>query len=414
MKKINLSNGITVILKENKNTPRTAITFYLSLEEGEKISGTFDILNRLFLQGTKTRTAEQLSKETDENAIEIYSEMKADYIRFKAVCLNEDVELMLDILQDIIQNSTLEDFSKEVIKIKGEIEAELESPKSKTYDYFYKNIYQNHPYGCTSSKIMEHIDEITKEDVRDAYTNILKNSKKIISVVGDFDEKAILNLLESHFATLKDNKNYECTIPIPELNEDKLICIEKDDAKQAQIIEGWLFPTYNTKQYATICILNSILGSSGLSSRLFLELREKQGLAYTVRSSYEPKRKCAIFCIYIGTEPKNIKTAVDGFKKEIDKIMTIPVSEKELEDAKNNVIGKRAFYTETNLLEASCLALYECQNLGHDYEEKLIEELKNVSSDDILRCSKEYFSKPKVLTVLAPKSCLDSVKNEIL
>lgn len=414
MKKIKLSNGITVILKQNKNTPRTAVTFYLSLENYEKIPGVYDILNRLFLQGTKNRTSEELSKETDENAIDLYSEMKADYIRFKGACLNEDVEHMLDILQDIILNSTLNDFDKEVIKLKGEIEAELESPKSKTYDYFYKNIYENHPYGCSSSKITEHIDEITKKDIKEAYRDIIKTSKKIISVVGDFDEKTIIGLLEKHFKSLKDNKDFECKIPKPKIKKDKLICIEKDDAKQAQIIEGWLFPTYRTKYYATICVINSILGSSGLSSRLFLELREKQGLAYTVRSSFEPKRKGAVFSIYIGTEPKNIKTAIDGFKKEIEKIMTIPVSEKELEDAKNSVIGKRAFYSETNMLEASYTGLYECQNLGHDYEDKLIKALKKVTAEDILNCAKKYFSAPKVLTVLAPKKYIDEAKNEIL
>ena len=414
MKKIKLSSGITVILKENKNTPRTAVTFYFSLENYEKISGIYDILNRLFLQGTKNRTSEELSKETEENAIDLYSEMKADYIRFKGVCLNEDVEHMLDILQDIILNSTFEDFDKEVIKLKGEIEAELESPKSKACDYFYKNIYENHPYGCTSSKITEHLDEIKKKDVKAAYKDIIKTSKKIISVAGDFDEKTIIGLLEKHFKSLKDNKDFDCKIQKIKIKEDKLVCIEKDDAKQAQIIEGWLFPTYRTKHYATICVINSILGSSGLSSRLFLELREKQGLAYTVRSSYEPKRKSAVFSIYIGTEPKNIKTAIDGFKKEIEKIMTIPVPEKELEDAKNSVIGKRAFYTETNMLDSSYAGLYECQNLGYNYEEKLIKAVKKVTSEDVLNCAKRHFSRPKVLTVLAPKKYLDDVRNEIL
>lgn len=410
MKKIKLKNGITVILKINKNTPRTALSFYLSLENYEKRAGIYDLLNRLFLQGTKTRSAEDIANETEANAIDLYSEMKADYIRFKGVCLNEDFALMLDLLQDIMLNSTLDDFDKEVIKLKGEIEAELESPKARAYDNFYRNIYENHPYGCTSSKITENLDKITIEDVKEVYPEILNTSEKIISVVGDFDENKVVEMLEKSFGDLTVNNDFNCKIPVPELKEDKLVCIEKNDAKQAQIIEGWIFPTYNEKEYATINIINSILGASGLSSRLFLELREKQGLAYTVRSSYEPKRKSAVFSIYIGTDPKNIKTAIEGFKKEIDKIMTVPVSEKELEDAKNSVIGKRAFYRETNMLEASLSALYECQKLGCDYEDKYIEQLKNVTSQDVIECCRKYFSKPKILTVLAPKSNLDEFK----
>ena len=88
-------------------------------------------------------------------------------------------------------------------------------------------------------------------------------------------------------------------------------------------------------------LLNVILGASGLSSRLFLELREKKGLAYTVRSSYETHSKSAIFSIYIGTEPTNIQTSIDGFKEEIEKIKNILVSKEELHNAKNNIIGKQ-------------------------------------------------------------------------
>jgi predicted Zn-dependent peptidase len=160
--------------------------------------------------------------------------------------------------------------------------------------------------------------------------------------------------------------------------------------------------------------MNSILGASGLSSRLFLELREKQGLAYTVRTIFEPKSKCGSFTIYIGTEPKNIKTAIEGFKKEIEKIQNIPISTQELEDAKNNVIGKRGFYFETNALISSVTGMYEVQDLEYNYEDKFIKEIQNVTAEDIQKCAKTYFSKPKVLTVLAPKESIDPIKNQIL
>ena len=83
MKKLQLNNGITVILNENKNTPRMAITFYLSIEKPEEKAGENVILNRLFFQGTEKRSAEEIARETEENAIELYSEIKTDYLRFK-------------------------------------------------------------------------------------------------------------------------------------------------------------------------------------------------------------------------------------------------------------------------------------------------------------------------------------------
>ena len=89
----------------------------------------------------------------------------------------------------------------------------------------------------------------------------------------------------------------------------------KEDAQQAQIIQGWIVPSIASEDYPKLMLLNVILGASGLSSRLFLELREKKGLAYTVRTSYENHSKAAVFSIYIGTEPGNIKTSIDGFKE---------------------------------------------------------------------------------------------------
>ena len=158
MKKLQLKNGITVILNENLNTPRTAITFYLCLENPEKKAGINVLLNRLFLQGTTTRSAEEIAQQTEENAIELYSEIKTDFLRFKGLCLNEDLSLTLELMEDIMLHSTLDDFEKEVIKLKGEIEAELDSPKAKANDAFYKALYENHPYGNTSTKILENID----------------------------------------------------------------------------------------------------------------------------------------------------------------------------------------------------------------------------------------------------------------
>ena len=408
MKKIILDNDIPVILKNNKNTPRHALCFYFKIEEPESKAGLYTILNRLFLQGTKNRSSEKLAQELDENAIDCYSEMKHDFVRFKLQCLNEDFEKGLEILSDIILNSTFDEFDKEVIKLKGEIQAELDEPKSKAMDGFYKNVYENHPYGHTYTKILEDIDFITKDQVIDAYKKLITNSSKVISVVGDFDEENVKSLLKKYFSSIH-NTDTKSNIPYANLKETKLIKIEKEDASQAQIIQGWHVPTIFDKDYPAIMVMNTMLGSSGLSSRLFLELRDKKGLAYVVRSSYEVYDKAALFNVYIATEPKNIKTSLEGFKIELDKIKNVPVSSEELENAKNNLIGKRQFFMETNLQQASMIAFYEDKGLGCDYEEKLINLIKNVTIEDVQRVANLCIKDPYVLTVLAPKEYLAQI-----
>ena len=407
MKKVILENNIPLVLKQNKNTPRMALCFYFKIENPEKKAGLYTVLNRLFLQGTKNRTAQQLANELDENAIDCYSEMKQDFIRFKLQCLNEDFEKGIEILADIIKNSTFEDFNKEVIKLKGEIPAEMDEPKSKAMDAFYKNIFKNHPYGHTYTKILEDIDDITPQDVRDAYKDLLSNSPKVISLVGDFYENNVIELLKKHFSEIKNTSDFSSKIETPVLTETQIVKVEKDDAAQAQIIQGWHVPTIFDKDYPAIMVMNTMLGSSGLSSRLFLELRDKKGLAYVVRSSYEIYDKAALFNVYIATEPKNIKTSLEGFKIELDKIKNIPVTEQELANAKNNLIGKRQFFTETNLQQSSLMAFYEDKGLGADYEEKLIEQINHVTADDIQRVANLCIKEPYVLTVLAPKEYLN-------
>ncbi len=146
-----------------------------------------------------------------------------------------------------------------------------------------------------------------------------------------------------------------------------------------------------------------------MSSRLFLELRDKKGLAYTVRSNYETYSKGACFSVYIGTEPKNIKVALAGFKEEIDKIKTELVSDLELENAKNSIIGKRLFLTETNMQQANMAGLYEIENLGYDYESKLIEKIKKVKKEDIQNIAKKYLNENAVLSILAPHEYLSEL-----
>lgn len=402
MQEFELKNNIKVVCRENKNTPRVALSFNVAINEPEDIAGVYCLMSRLLLQGTKNRTSEQLAQELDENAIELNCDMKQDYLRFRFVCLNEDFEKALEITSDVIKNSTFEEFEKEKIKMQGEITAELDSAKTKALDNYYKTLFEGHFYGHTYTKMLENIDKISKDKVIKSFEKIISEGKKILAVVGDIKEEEVKNLLNKYFGDIENSNIKEQNIPIPVLKEAKTVEIIKSDAQQAQIIQGWIFPTFDSKDYPVLILTNVILGSAGLSSRLFLELRDKKGLAYTVRSSYEPNQKCANFSIYIGTEPKNIQTSIEGFEQEINKLKQIPVGEEELENAKNNLIGKQQFITETNAQQANQLSYYGIMDLGFDYQEKIIQKIKDVTSAQIQECANKYFSDKFIVSILRP------------
>ena len=401
-----LQNGITVLYRQNKNTPRTAVNvFFNSLNNLSLEAGVANVMSRLLLQGTKKHSAEEIADIIDNNGFEFNIDVKHDYIRLQTYFLDEDFDVASDLIDEVLKESTFEKVQKEISKLRGELTADLDSPRLQAFDNLAKNMFPNHYYGNTYTKILADIDYITKDQVIDAYKKLITNSSKVISVVGDFDEENVKSLLKKYFSSIH-NTDTKSNIPYANLKETKL---KKEDASQAQIIQGWHVPTIFDKDYPAIMVMNTMLGSSGLSSRLFLELRDKKGLAYVVRSSYEVYDKAALFNVYIATEPKNIKTSLEGFKIELDKIKNVPVSSEELENAKNNLIGKRQFFMETNLQQASMIAFYEDKGLGCDYEEKLINLIKNVTIEDVQRVANLCIKDPYVLTVLAPKEYLAQI-----
>lgn len=401
MKKIKeLKNGIKFLYKESKNTPRTTLCIDFSLNQEEEIPGLYAVMTRLFMQGTTNRTAEELAKELDEYAIELICELKSDYLSFKFICLNEDFEKALEILTDVIKNTTFEDYKKEISKYEGEIQVAMDSPRAKALEAFYKNIYANHAYGNTETIILENLDKIKKEDILNAYKTIRNNSRKVVTVVGDIKELAGV---EKAFGDLEESSREVVIFHKSPLTETKIIEQNKDNLNQAHIIKGWLVPSYDSKDYAPLMLLNVILGASGLSSRLFSELRDKKGLAYVVRSTYEAALSAANFHIYIATEPKNIETALAGFKEEIDKIKCELVPEKELADAKSNLFGKWAFSLETNQRQASVYAHYGILHLGFDFLEQVKTKVQAVTSQDLKDCANKYFTdEDYVLSILKP------------
>lgn len=400
-----LSNGIVVITRCNPETPRTSLNLFFDAGiNREKKAGIATLTGRLLTQGTLNRSAEQIANELENNAIELNVATGEDYTKISTLFLNEDLDKSLEMLEDIIKNATFDSFEKEVKKLKGEIDASLDSPVKKAQDNLISNVFFDSPYGNTSAKVLEQLESITKQDVVDFFKQNFIAEKACISVVGDIEKDNILNLLQVKFCDLSKNGYFVQALQINPLTENKVVKIAKNDVAQAQLFQGWIVPSARDQDAAALTLLNIILGSGGLSSRLFLELRDKKGLAYTVRSSYSPYKYSGLFSIYIATEPKNIEIALEGFKQEIDKLIKEPVSENELNEAKNNFIGKRAFAHETNAKQAHFLGYYEIIDLGAEYDNRINEHIYAVTSADIQFVASKYLSNVSVVSLLAPES----------
>ena len=394
-------NGIDILVKNNKKTPRIALVCCFSINKAEKIAGINSLFTKLLMQGTKTYSNIELLQLIEEKGIEINVRCKQDYLTASVLTLNEDFDLGIEILSDILQNSTFENFEKEVHKLKGEITSDLDHPRLQATDKFVRNIFDGHYYSNTYTKVLENIDSITKEDIIEFHSDIL-NSEKVVSVVGDIENKEeLLERIANKFAFMKNDKSQDEIQDINALKENKVFFIPKKDSKQAQVLRGWTVPTYTSEDYPKIVVMNNILGSAGLSSRLFVELRDKKGLAYTVRSSYEPMKRGAILYFYIACDPTNIKNSLDSFQVEAEKLMNIPVSQEELDGAKENILGRLEYFSQTNIQQATIAASDHILGLGLDWEEKYRKMIEAITVDDIQQAAK-YFSGNYVTSTLAP------------
>ncbi len=403
-----LSNNIKVITRYNPKTPRIALNLYMaSGAKYEKLAGTSNLLARLLLQGTTSRTAEEIANELDSNAIELGIESKQDYLRCRSLFLNEDFEKAVELLEEVIKNSTFENLEKEAMKFSGELKLELDSPKTQAFDNLIRTIFKNHSYGHSHTIILETLPSIKKQDVLEYYVNTsFIPENMLFTVVGDIKREEVISTLEEKFGSIPHKAPLVKEIQPLEIPGNKMVVIPSQEAAQAQIIQGWLGPGISDEDYPAILLLNTILGSSGLSSRLFVELRDKKGLAYHVRSSIEALKHLGLLTVYIGTAPHNIETCLEGFETEINKLKQEKISDSELNNAKTNYLGKRAFLHETNAQQAYYLGYFDIMGIGAEFDSRLEEKIRTVTAEDIKNAANRFFSKNSVISILAQEeSC---------
>ena len=168
----------------------------------------------------------------------------------------------------------------------------------------------------------------------------------------------------------------------------------------AWIMLGWQTSgIMSEKDYATLQVIDSLLGS-GMSSRLFIDLREQEGLAYQLGSGYSPHALRGSFVMYIGTNPATVDKAKEGLFAEIKKLKTEYVGDKELKDAKEKLIGNYIIGLETNLDKASNIGGYETLGVGYEFKDRYENLINSISDTDIIEVANKYFNDNYILSIV--------------
>jgi zinc protease len=411
--KSTLNNGATLLYTPISTAPRLAFSMFLPGGNLlDPVPGLSDMVDRLLLKGTTTRSQEQISIEIDGLTLEVDTDTKRDYSAIHATMLEEDLEASFELLADFFYNATFAEFEREKQKVAGEVAMDLDSPKSRASDQFIRRLFNDTAYGTVGSVILENLPHMgTSADLKAHYHGVFNPKNLIVSVAGNIAPEKVSRVLESYLPA--NASGATCVSPEAEASvrdlsiaKDGLVTFARDDSTQAHIFKGWLTPETKHPDYAALALLNTILGAAGLSSRLFLELRDKQGLAYNVRSTYEAYRYKGIFYLYIGTEPKNKNKCLKGFIEEVDKLVNIPVGGAELADAKRNMLGRRSVFLETAHQQANYIGANYTLGRSLEQIENIAGQIDAVTAADVQRVARTYLTQPSVTSIVAASKFL--------
>ncbi len=394
--KIKLKNGITVLFEE-RDLPLVCYSIsnpFGGAYESSAVKGVAHLFEHLLFTGTKTRNHEDISGEVEKKGGVLNAFTAQDVTTYFVKMPSEYIDIGIEIIHDILKNPTFpaEKLEKEKRVVIEEIKMFHDDPEKRVYEILESALYEG-PFGEGIVGSAETVKSLSREKIIDIFKENYAPEKFIVTVVGKADIKKICKKLETDFKP--SNKSYS---HIPVKTKNSSVTEERDGIDQAQLVIGMHAPQDEKKQ-KTLEVLNAYL-AGGMSSKLFLEIRENHGLAYTVRGSIEREKNYSYYSIYAGTT----KEALDKVKlmiiqgiKDVEKM-----SEKELEESKQRLIGIRRVATEESLNAMQRLIFEEISTGKAEDYYKYDSKIKSVKLDEVKKLAKEIVKNYSV-AILKPK-----------
>ena len=393
--KYQIDNGATLLINENKNNDIIAMSIIIKGGEfSEKIAGEGTLAAKLMLKGTKKYSSQELAQILDEKGIEIKPSCDEDYFIIDVQTTTAQIDKTLDILNEVLNNALFDDYELEKTRteILSKIKQRRDVPMNIALENFKTAIYGGSVYSHTNKILEKTLPSVTRADVVSYYNRILDSKNVIISVNGNVDTKKIAEAFGSMLRETNEPKFDYKNCYVSKLSAPKIISQKIKNLQTSWLFIGWQTAGVSDKKdFVTLKVINTMLGS-GMSSRLYRNLREADGLAYQLGSSYSPKMLGGIFMTYIGTNPETLEYSRGKMLAEVNKLKTEFVSDTELKDAKDRLKGGFIVALETNSEKASNVGFFEAYGFGYDFLDKYIKMVDEVTASDIVKVANKYFT----------------------
>lgn len=390
-----LPNGLVLLHSEQNALPIVRVVLAVragSVTEPPEKAGLANLTADMLNEGTASRSSREISEQIEFVGGELTTSGGEDYITVTLSVLKKDVDLGFDLLSDIVLNPAFRDdeIQRRKAIIKSSIRQQKEEPGIVASKAFRKAVFGDHPYGRPVEGTEESLDAITRADILNFHREYYAPNNSILSVVGDITKKELQALLDKYFKGWAKKGVTEKPLQEPRPGTTpRFIKIDKD-LTQTNIILGHLGINRGNPDFYAVTVMNYILGGGGFASRLMDDIRDNKGLSYDVHSFFSANKYAGSFQAGLQTKNRTANIAVEEILKEMERIRTEPVTDKELSDAKSYLTGSFPLRIDSTKKMANFLIPVEFYELGLDYIDRYKRLIESVTKEDILRVARKY------------------------
>ncbi|MCY4070353.1 MAG: pitrilysin family protein [Chloroflexi bacterium] len=387
-----LDNGLEVVVIEQPNMPIISLDVYFAgggTAAPQELPGLAGIAGDLITRGTTTRSAQDIAGAIEQVGGAVGSGGGGDSLQLGVFALIEDVDLAFELLADMTLNASFPENEVErerTERISG-LEANLAEPSFVAGRTFGRLLYEGHPYGNATT--FESLEAITRDDIVAFYESRRQPDNAVLIIAGAITTEEGLEYATQHFADWEGTAENVTFPPLPEQSAQQLFLVDRPGSTQANFIMGNIGIQGASLDYFPARVMNHILGGS-ISSRLFRNIREEKGYTYSIWSSFSYPADIGRFRVSAAVRNDVIVPALEEVFKEIERIQTEPLTDEEINDARDGIVGEFVFGLETYQDFVESVASYKIRGVKLDRLNKWLGYIKDVTKDDVLEIANSY------------------------
>jgi predicted Zn-dependent peptidase len=398
-----LPNGVRVITEAMPHVRSVSVGIWIgtgSRRETPEQNGISHFIEHMLFKGTTHRSAEDIARSVDSIGGNLDAFTAKELVCFNTKVLDEHLSLAWDVLADLVLNPLFrpEDIEKEKGVILEEIKMEADSPDYLVHEIFSSNFWKDHPLGKPILGTRETVRRFDSDMIRAYYSQVYAPANLLVTAAGNLTHQRLVALVREHFDSLPAGQ------PTPSDNAPathaRIALRNKKSLEQVHVCLGVpSYPLPHQERFACY-VLNTLLGG-GMSSRLFQNIRERQGLAYAVFSELSPYRDTGCLSIYAGTSLESAPKVVESIVHEFRDLKERAVADEELRRAKDHLKGSLMLSLESTASRMTNLARQEMYFNRFFTLDELVQSIEAVTSPDVQRIAQTFFDPKQIaLTVL--------------